>query len=329
MLKSFILISLLVNIMFIMGSDFWFMSWFLMELNSFLFIPLLSNYKFISKLNMWKYFFIQGVSSILFLISMFLSFSVNFSHLMNHWSTLIMYVSMMMKMGMPPFHKWLFEISQSISWGNFLILSTFQKVPPVMIMSSLSVETYYLLIISLISLTYSIVGLFNWSMRQFLLFSSISNMSWIIILILIDSTSMLMYFLIYCLNLSCFTLTVMDISFCEFSSINRLNSKGNYISRFTSLISVLSMMGIPPLAGFFIKYDSILSMMDLNMNFYTSVLVIISSIMVIGYLFFILIMLMNYKNSYFTNGWYNSSMNYLMYFLLCFIQFFLIYFYCF
>merc|ERR1719319_358651 len=101
-----------------------FLLWFSLELNILRFLPIISS---------------------VFLI-------INFNSFMG----LIVNVAIVIKLGGAPFHGWFFSLSKSIRLNTIFILSTLQKLIPIIILSNLNFYFYFL-----ISILRFLVILFN------------------------------------------------------------------------------------------------------------------------------------------------------------------------
>nr|YP_010449207.1 NADH dehydrogenase subunit 2 [Falcolipeurus marginalis]UTT72599.1 NADH dehydrogenase subunit 2 [Falcolipeurus marginalis] len=229
------------------------MIWVCMEMVSFFFFPVLLNNNWGSvslKVSVWKFFFIQGLSSmILFLSLMYYSFfdiSLNLSYLM--------VLSILLKMGLPPFHKWMVEVSENISWRSFYIMNVIQKFPPLLVLMVWLDNSNFLLFYSWISCLFSIYGIFCHSVRQFMVYSSIMNISWMIYSINVGFKPFLMFFLIYSI-LMVFTTVHFHNFNAKSAEFNDFGVGGKYSTTFrlSFVFCILSLMGMPPFVGFYPK----------------------------------------------------------------------------
>lgn len=246
----------------------WLGVWVGIELNLIRFIPILLQSRKISGEAAVKYFLIQVSGSFLLLIS-----SLGFVNDYLYFSILIR-VSLLIKIGRAPFHFWYPILSEEIEWVQFGLLRTIQKFSPLMLL-------YYTLSNFISSLLYLRVilrgfigaagGLNEISLRKLLAFSSINHLGWILIPIIEFSLFWIVYFLCYCL------LVFMVIFNFRSLKIYHLNQMLSFltsnISKICLAVRLLSLGGIPPLLGFFPKWG-LLQFIRLNSSLFVLVFII-------------------------------------------------------
>nr|QHQ98547.1 NADH dehydrogenase subunit 2 [Macrocheles nataliae] len=265
------ILSILLNIYsfnMTFSSMNWFSLWFSLEINMISFIPLMFNKNYSSSTSMMKYFIIQVIASNIIMFSFMFS---NKNFLFEIQNLFLMF-SLLMKMGASPFHFWFPQISISISWmPSFFLLCTTQKLIPLYIMNNLYLNSYFLLFCYMNMFFGSLMIFFQSSMKKIIAYSSISHISWILSIILMNN-NWLFYWIMY----SCILLSGMT-SFQMFNikSINQMLFMEKMMSVFF-IIFFLSMSGIPPLTGFLMK----IFVLDLiNNNIILSLFLIFSSFM--------------------------------------------------
>ena len=155
-----------------------------------------------------------------------------------------------------------------------------QKVIPLVIINmilnldyeNLNVSLVYHLLVRIIWA--SLIGLTVSRVKLIMRYSSIIQISWIIIIIYVNEIIVFLYFLIYIIirfNLvSIFN--IFNINFINDLYIMKLS---NYIYIYILFILLFSLAGIPPFFGFIIKWISVQS---LRMMFGVIVLMILSSV---------------------------------------------------
>ena len=191
------------------SANSWFGVWMGLEINLLSFIPLITikNNLNNSEASL-NYFLIQAFGStvILFSIIIYLIFiNLNFFLKLNNYlfnflnflPLLLISFTLMLKIGVAPFHFWFPNVIENISWLNNLILITWQKFAPLIIISYL-VNLNILFIIFVIISTFigAIGGLNQTSLRKLIAFSSINHMGWMIGGIIFNENLWLIYFLI-------------------------------------------------------------------------------------------------------------------------------------
>nr|WCD42281.1 NADH dehydrogenase subunit 2 [Haemaphysalis doenitzi] len=244
LMKWMIMLTIIISI----SSNNWFIFWIMMEMNMLMFIPILKMNKMENCNSMISYFIIQSFSSILFFMGS--SMMLINSFFMNE--TLIN-ISLMIKLAMIPFHSWLILISETLDYNSFMIILTIQKVIPLFILDKMkSMITFFM---SILSITCSSIMIFNLKLfKKVLIFSSISHMSWMIIVMFSSSNFWMLYMIIY------FYMIFMIVKILKKMNINSINSlmkiKGN--DKISIIISLLSLGGMPPFIGFIIKFLAIL-----------------------------------------------------------------------
>nr|YP_011021632.1 NADH dehydrogenase subunit 2 [Paraschizogynium plumachela]WQM21763.1 NADH dehydrogenase subunit 2 [Paraschizogynium plumachela] len=236
---------LMMTIFISINNNNMFYIWLLLEINMMMFIPLMKSNNTIFFSSMIKYFIIQSIGSSL----LFLSLTLSYQNMFNNMNmNILVNLSMIMKLGMFPFHMWLPQICEGMSWASNIILLTMQKFIPLFVMSFSS--TFLMtLVVPLSAITGSMGMFYQNSIRKLLAFSSISHMAWMSYMFGSSSLSWLMYFIIYSL-----------ISFSIFFMVNKMKinslwqmKKSSYYS-FSIILSFLSLAGLPPLLGFLPKW---------------------------------------------------------------------------
>nr|YP_010166634.1 NADH dehydrogenase subunit 2 [Iberoporus pluto]QRV62725.1 NADH dehydrogenase subunit 2 [Iberoporus pluto] len=266
MFLSILMLSTIISI----SSISWLSTWMGLEMNLLSFIPLMS-YKnnFFSSESSMKYFLIQAMASSIFLFSIIMMmFNSKMSYeiyFMNNMIIMIMNSSILMKMGAAPFHFWFPEIMENLNWLNSLILMTWQKIAPMIILSyMISTNLFMSMIIILSSFIGSIGGLNQTNLRKILAYSSINHIAWMLSSFMMNEMMWIIYFLIY----SIINMSIISI-FNKFN-INSLKQMFSYMNnnpmiKFFTMMNLLSLGGLPPFLGFLPKWMII---QNLSYNFF-------------------------------------------------------------
>nr|YP_010564845.1 NADH dehydrogenase subunit 2 [Colossendeis robusta]UZA61248.1 NADH dehydrogenase subunit 2 [Colossendeis robusta] len=265
--NKMVLTILIFSLLIVFSSSSWFSMWIGLELNTMAFIPLiLINNSLLSSESSMKYFLIQALASNLMIFSSILLMSMN----SNMFSFLMMF-SMLMKMGVFPFYQWYLSIMNKISWMNISLIMTIQKFSPLYILYNCLTKNFMLWIIILINSFIAVILAFNnTSMKKIMACSSMNHMSWIVSSLVMNISLMINYMIIY------FILLLTLIYLMNFYNINSLNDMFLLNNMIMSFI-ILSLMGLPPLSGFIIKWY-VIQYMLLNNLIIISLTMIISSL---------------------------------------------------
>nr|AWV83380.1 NADH dehydrogenase subunit 2 [Yezoterpnosia nigricosta] len=293
---TFMLIGIVISI----SSNNWLGCWMGIEINLISFLPIMMNSMSVySSESMMKYFIIQGMGSSLFFFSLMLMFVYDINYLMM--------ISLLIKMGCPPFHLWFPSVMEGLSWLNCFFLSTIQKFVPIMLISYLNLNVTLFIIMS--CLWGSLSGLMYSSLRKIIAYSSIYNLGWMISGTSIINYSWIIYYLIYSL-----TLMMVCYSFYIFG-MNYLNqfflTSMNFMKLIFMMIIFLSMGGMPPFLGFFPKLILVYCLILNNMFFICFILLVSALLVMFFYLRVIFTGLMIYSISF---KYTSYSLSWLFYF---------------
>nr|ANJ70252.1 NADH dehydrogenase subunit 2 [Hydroporus discretus] len=237
----------------------WLGVWMGLEINLLSFIPLINmkNNQYSSESSI-KYFLIQALASsiLLFTIIMLISKSkmINEMFFFNKILMMTMNSTILLKLGAAPFHFWFPEIIEGLNWINSLILMTWQKIAPMMILSyTMKINWFIYMIIIFSTFIGSIGGLNQISLRKIMAYSSINHIGWMLTSFIMNEIIWIIYFLIY----SFISLSII-LMFNKFNifMLNQLFMMMNnfYIIKYFMLMNLLSLGGLPPFLGFLPKW---------------------------------------------------------------------------
>nr|AEH03188.1 NADH dehydrogenase subunit 2 [Heteronotia binoei]AEI91802.1 NADH dehydrogenase subunit 2 [Heteronotia planiceps]ALV88802.1 NADH dehydrogenase subunit 2 [Heteronotia binoei] len=243
-----------------MTSHHWLLAWMSLELNTLSILPLImqSNHPRTTEAST-KYFLIQTTAATLILLA----------SLMNAWqtgswtimqsssplATTTLTVAIMMKLAIAPAHLWYPEIIQGTTMTTALIISTWQKIAPLtllyLMINHLSTNT--MLLLGLLSaLLGGWTGLNQTQTRKIMAFSSISHMGWMITALCLNPPLATLTMITYVTMT-----TTMFISLTTSSSktLSDLGTSWTHspILLTTTMLTLLSLGGLPPLTGFMPK----------------------------------------------------------------------------
>nr|AXS65451.1 NADH dehydrogenase subunit 2 [Cucujoidea sp. 30 KM-2017] len=277
--------SMMFGTLLSISSFSWFTMWMGLEINLLSIIPLMNKSKnmFSSEASI-KYFITQVVASSLVLISIMINLNLlefiplNFNIYLN----MIMNSGFLMKMGAAPFHFWFPEIMEGLNWFMGLIMLTWQKIAPmILLINNFKLNMFISLIIIYSSLISGIQGLNQVSLRKIMAFSSINHIAWMLSSMLFSHSIWLMYFITYSLISINFIMIFhnLNIYFTKqlFNSMNHKKSMKLIFS-----LNFLSLGGLPPFLGFLPKWITI-NYLIFNSIYTISFMIIILTLMTLFY----------------------------------------------
>nr|YP_004940575.1 NADH dehydrogenase subunit 2 [Carabus mirabilissimus mirabilissimus]YP_009737799.1 NADH dehydrogenase subunit 2 [Carabus changeonleei]ACT36231.1 NADH dehydrogenase subunit 2 [Carabus mirabilissimus mirabilissimus]QHW07534.1 NADH dehydrogenase subunit 2 [Carabus changeonleei] len=319
--KLIFLMTLMMGTMISVSSYTWLGTWMGLEINLLSFIPLLKkkNDPFSTESSI-KYFLVQTLASTMFLFSMMLIMMMKnmISDLMNinQFMTMMINTALLLKMGVAPFHFWLPEIIEGMNWINSLILMTWQKIAPMMLLSyTLKSSNYIIFIIMMSTMIGSIGGLNQTSMRKIMAYSSINHLGWMISSFLNNEMIWMIYFSIYSFISMTFVLMMNMFNIYYLKQIFSFMNK-NLLVKFMMLMNMLSLGGLPPFLGFLPKW-MIIQYLSNNYMYLTFFMIMMTLITLFFYLritYTSLILIHNELNFNFMMN-FNTKNNFFMLFL--------------
>uniref|UniRef100_UPI0030FEB195 NADH dehydrogenase subunit 2 n=1 Tax=Amblyomma papuanum TaxID=3065601 RepID=UPI0030FEB195 len=250
--KKIMVWMILISILITISSKNWFIWWLMMEINMMTFIPLM-NYKNLQNCNsMITYFIIQSFSSSIFFFS-FIMQNINEIYLFN----MMINLAISIKLALVPFHYWLPMISEGLDNYPLFLILTLQKIIPLFILSFTKNEMIILL--GLLSSFMGSVMAFNFKLiKKILIFSSIAHLGWITILIVMNSNFWLFYLIIYSLII----FKLVDFLIKKSTNLAEISKSFNMNENITMFMTMMSLGGIPPFLGFFMKLIAIIIILE-------------------------------------------------------------------
>nr|WGT88925.1 NADH dehydrogenase subunit 2 [Sclomina erinacea]WGT88951.1 NADH dehydrogenase subunit 2 [Sclomina erinacea] len=276
----------IVGTVLVVSSESWLSMWMGLEMNMMAFIPLIYSEKVNSTFESCMiYFLIQSMGSILMLISILMNplFSIS-QTLEQELFSMMLAISMVLKMGGPPFHFWFPEILDKMTWSGCFILMTWQKMAPMYILSCIiDLNSLFMSIITpIMVLTGSIGGLNQTSIRKIMGYSSMDHMGWMIVCMKFNNSLWMFYFLIYTIILASIIYT---FNFYSTYYINQYSNKSlNFTEKFMIIIAFLSLGGLPPFLGFLPKLIVIQLTIMYNSHIISMILVMTTLITLFYYI---------------------------------------------
>nr|QDI93881.1 NADH dehydrogenase subunit 2 [Pseudophylus stundjuki] len=254
--KMLFMSMLITSTTLVMSSSSLMNMWIGLEINLMAFIPLISSPKnmFMSQSTM-MYFLIQSMASMMFIMFILMNKYI-FSFMTNDLIKTMITLTMMMKMGMPPFHMWFPEIMNKISWPMCLVLMTWQKLAPMYIISmTISMNKLTVTIICASAIMGAIGGVNQTSTRKIMAYSSMNHMSWMISCAAMFKKSWIMYMMLYSMLMMIICMMMYNYNIMFINQMNILCNKN--MEKMIILSLMLSLGGLPPFLGFLPKWITI------------------------------------------------------------------------
>nr|WCQ78416.1 NADH dehydrogenase subunit 2 [Agrypninae sp. GTI-132] len=236
----------------------WLGMWLGLEINLLSMIPLMQNSKSIlSSEATIKYFTVQAIASTIILASMIIMMNKsNLTSNINIQSTLMLMMNsaLLTKMGTAPFHFWFPEVLEGLDWMNCLIILTWQKIAPmVLLMYNMSFNLFMTIVILSSMIISGFMGVNQVSLRKILAYSSINHMGWMLSTMMIMETIWMYYFIIYTLITLNLTLILNKYKIYFLNQLYQSMNE-NPMIKLWFMLNFLSLSGIPPFLGFFPKW---------------------------------------------------------------------------
>nr|AAX97695.1 NADH dehydrogenase subunit 2 [Proteus anguinus] len=288
---SVMLSSLSIGTLMTFISNHWFLAWMGLEINTLAILPLMTKTHHPRATEAaTKYFLIQAAASALIL----------FATLMNLWltgtwtimqmhaqvPTNLMTIALLIKLGVAPFHLWLPDILQGLDLTTGLILSTWQKLAPMIIIFQVShqLNHYLLLTTAMLSILLGGWGGLNQpQLRKMMAYSSIAHLGWMMLVLTFMPNLTMLNLMIYLLMTSSVFFILMKTSSTTINKLTISWLKAPLLSMLL-MISLMSIAGLPPMSGFMPKWLIIQEMTKQSMTTPVVIATILSLLSLFFYL---------------------------------------------
>nr|YP_010686225.1 dehydrogenase subunit 2 [Longzhouacris mirabilis]WAX39729.1 dehydrogenase subunit 2 [Longzhouacris mirabilis] len=284
--KLLFLSTMLMGTVLSISSNSWLGVWMGLEINLLSFIPMLTkNKNMMMNESSIKYFIVQAMASTMLLFSILL---IQSKYPMS-WEkeiipSMMISSSLLLKIGAAPFHFWFTEIMGVVSWNNCLILMTWQKIAPMMILSYCIQPQLFMFSITILSIIIGALGGLNQtSLRLILAYSSISHLGWMISSLIVSESIWEMYFIVYSVMSMIMVLLFKQMNLFFLNQIQTMNNLNMEI-KFMMFVSLLSLGGLPPFLGFLPKWIVIQTLIESSMMTLMTIMVMLTTITLYYYM---------------------------------------------
>nr|AXK16160.1 NADH dehydrogenase subunit 2 [Cyrtodactylus sinyineensis] len=254
-----LMVSLTSSTIITMSSNHWLLAWLGLELNTLSALPMIikTHHPRATEATT-KYFLVQATAAAMILLA----------GIMNTWQTgqwhishitqipaLLTLAAIMLKLGLAPLHLWYPQVLQGVTMNTAMMISTWQKIAPITLLYLTHHTLDHTLLLAL-GLTSALVG--GWAglnqtqTRTILAFSSIAHMGWLLTAIALNPSLTTLTLVLYMTTtLATFTPTAtMTKTITDLGTTWPVSPP----ALTATLITLLSLGGLPPLTGFMPKW---------------------------------------------------------------------------
>nr|QUS64000.1 NADH dehydrogenase subunit 2 [Zoodes fulguratus] len=279
--------TLILGTLVSISSYSWFSMWMGLEINLLSMIPLMKN-----SMNLYpsesalKYFVTQALASSALLFAIIMSMNINefIPQNSNYLLMMMMNSALLTKTGAAPFHAWFPEVVEGLDWLNCLLILTWQKIAPmVLLMYNSKMSMFLTMVVIFSTVIGGILGINQISLRKIMAFSSINHMAWMIASMMNSQTIWMTYFLIYSIISINIILILNNLNIFLVKQL-MLTLNSNKMVKMLFMFNFFSLGGIPPFLGFFPKWLTINNLVYNKFLFLSLILVISTLVTMFFYL---------------------------------------------
>nr|YP_010892880.1 NADH dehydrogenase subunit 2 [Philypnodon macrostomus]WJQ22649.1 NADH dehydrogenase subunit 2 [Philypnodon macrostomus] len=257
---SILLFSLGLGTTLTFASSHWLLAWMGLEINTLAIIPLMAQHYHPRAIEATtKYFLTQATAAATLLFA-----SMTNAWLTGQWDIqqithpaplTIITLALALKLGLAPLHTWMPEVFQGVDLTTGMILATWQKLAPLILL--IQVANTNQTMIMILALASTLIGgwggLNQTQLRKILAYSSIAHLGWMVIIIQFSpSLTLLALTLYFVMTFSAFN----SFKINNATTINKLATSWTKAPIITSMVPtiLLSLAGLPPFTGFMSKW---------------------------------------------------------------------------
>lgn len=225
-----------------------------------------------------KYIIFNSIASIIILLgitALYLHYG-NFYLIQKHYNSnsvgnLLLIIGILMKLGVFPFHTWFVDIYSGIKISSINVINTIPKISLIYCFYYIYQHSYFNIHIQNSLIIFIIIGLLFASIRcimqrniqRIIGYSGSVNIAILMLLILLNPSNMqnieynIYYYLVaYTIANSLLTIAIVNTT-SKHNTLYDIFCNTNYITKIFLTISLTSILGIPPMLGFFAKVSII------------------------------------------------------------------------
>lgn len=258
----------LISFMVVIGREDWFLIWVGLEINIMSFLLLVyKRYRIMIGESCLRYFFIQRISSSLFIGIFYLDYYIISG---------IILIILRLKIGAGPFFFWFPSLCSGVDWISCFFLILFQRILPLVLIFIFIHWVIWIIII--IRLFIGVLGSFNQiNLKQLLAYSSVNHLGWILIIGILKGIVWIVYLILYGFVLWRVIILILKDNIINISII--------YLSKYklVFIIRILRIGGVPPLLGFFLKWMAFINILIIRKVFLL-ILIVVSIVILYIYI---------------------------------------------
>nr|QTA72656.1 NADH dehydrogenase subunit 2 [Acanthodactylus aureus] len=260
-ISSIMISNLALGTIITASSSHWLLAWVGLELNTLAILPILAKQHHPRATEATtKYFIVQATASLMILFSSTLNAlstgTWDITQLSSYPATTMLLLALTMKLGLAPMHFWFPEVMQGTTTLSALIITTWQKLPPMTLLYLTADHLPFLIIASLAVISVLIggwSGLNQTQMRKILAFSSIAHLGWMLIILSISQKLFILTLTIYILTTTSIFMVLIMLTLKTAKDLGQTWSTSPTITAISMFI-LMSLGGLPPLIGFLPKW---------------------------------------------------------------------------
>nr|ADU55387.1 NADH dehydrogenase subunit 2 [Dosidicus gigas] len=293
----FILI-MIMGTLFSLSSSHWLTMWMGLEINLMGFLPLMNiKGKTLEAEASMKYFIIQSMSSSILIISSVLMYNNTlswYSMFTDSTFSLMIILSLVLKLGGAPLHFWMPSIAKQMSWSILFMMLTWQKLAPLLMLSLVNSNLMVVMLISMAStIVGSVMALNQTNIQLIMTYSSISHLGWMLSMITINSSLTMMYFFNYIM----ISMPLMNMLSMTLGNHLFMLTQQKKMNNMIPISLILSLGGLPPLLGFMSKLIILISLIEMKLMMLAMFMFVGTLISLYFYLnMSLMLMIKSYKN---------------------------------